>query len=151
MAFLKTGGCQCGAIRYEITSEPTVIYACHCKECQRQSGSAFGMTAVIAAEHFRLTQGTPRSFPRTGDSGRTMLCWFCPDCGTRIYHSPAGIAENCNIKPGTLDDTSWVKPTAHMWAKSAQPWTTFSEGAMICETQPADRSWLKTRAQDRTV
>ena len=146
MAFLKTGGCQCGEVRYEITCELTVIYACHCTECQRQSGSAFGMAAVIPAEHFRVTRGTPRDFPRTGESGRTMLCRFCPTCGTRIFHSPAGLAQNCNLKPGTLDDTSWVRPTVHVWTRSAQPWTVVPEGVMVCETQPADRSWLTRRA-----
>lgn len=145
MSFLKTGGCQCGEVRYEITCEPTVVYTCHCTECQRQSGSAFAMAAVIPTEHFKLTRGAAKSFARTGESGRTMLCWFCPDCGTRLYHSPANLAQNCNIKPGTLDDTTWLKPTAHMWTRSAQHWVSIPEDGMVCETQPADRSWLTRR------
>jgi hypothetical protein len=148
MGFLKVGGCQCGEVRYAITCEPTVIYACHCTECQRQSGSAFAMTAVIPAEHFALTQGTPKSFRRTGDSGRTMECWFCPTCGTRLYHAPANLAQNVNIKPGTLDDTSWVVPNAHMWTRSAQSWVTIPDGVMTCDTQPVDRSWLTRRRAD---
>jgi hypothetical protein len=142
LSYLKTGGCQCGAVRYEITHEPIVVYACHCTECQRQSGAAFGMTAVIPKEHFRLTRGELKNFPRTGDSGRTMLCWFCATCGTRIYHSPANLGQNCNIKPGTLDDTSWLVPTVHVWTRSAQSWVRLPESSIICETQPADRRWL---------
>lgn len=142
MSFQKVGGCQCGAVRYIITCEPTVVYACHCTECQKQSGSAFAMTAVIPHQHFQITKGTMKSFQRGGQSGRTMTCHFCSDCGTRIYHSPALLAENCNIKPGTLDDTSWLKPTVHVWTKSAQRWLTLPADAEIHETQPVDRGWL---------
>lgn len=138
-----SGGCQCGAIRYVITDEPTVVYACHCTECQTQSGSAFGMTVVVPSGQFKLLKGAPKVFRRTGESGRTMKCLFCADCGTRIYHEPSGIAENKNIKPGTLDDTSWVVPTVHVWLKSAQPWVQIPDETLKFEEQPKDRSWLK--------
>ena len=141
-AVLRRGGCQCGAIRYEISVPPTVIYACHCLECQRQSGSAFGMAMVIPAEGFRLVEGEPKSLERTGESGRTMRCWFCFDCGTRLYHSPAKLGQNVNIKPGTLDDTAWLRPTVHVWTRSAQPWVQIPTDAIRHDTQPEDRSWL---------
>lgn len=103
------------------------------------------MAALIPAEHFRVTRGTLREFRRSGESGRTMSCWFCPTCGTRIHHSPAGLAQNRNIEPGTLDDTSWLAPTVHVWTRSAQTWTVIPEGVMVCETRPADRSRLTRR------
>ena len=137
-----SGGCQCGKIRYEVTAEPTVVYACHCKECQRQSGSAFGMTVVVPKASFRVTKGSLKSSRREGESGRTVVGWFCGDCGTRIYHSPGQLAENCNLKPGTLDDTSWLRPTVHVWLKSAQPWIRIPDDATKFDTQPTDRSWL---------
>lgn len=136
------GGCQCGAVRYEISCDPTVIYACYCTECQRQSGSAFAMTAVFPQEHFRLTEAQPKSFSRTAVSGRALTCWFCGDCGTRIFHTPGSISGNCNLKPGTLDDTSWLRPTLHVWTRSAQPWVSIPDNAANFETQPADRGWL---------
>ena len=100
MTFPQSGGCQCGAIRYEITGSPAAVYACHCTECQRQSGSAFAMAAVIPQQHFRITKGNPKMFARKTSPSKTMECWFCPDCGTRLYHVPGGAAyPNRNIKP----------------------------------------------------
>ena len=142
MTISHLGGCQCGKVRYEISCDPIVVYACHCSECQRQSGSAFAMAAVFPRGHFRLTQGHLKNFSRTAESGRTLTCWFCGDCGTRIFHSPGNIDGNCNLKPGTLDNTSWLHPTVHVWTRSAQPWVIIPEDATKFKTQPADRSWL---------
>lgn len=140
-----SGGCQCGAVRYEVTAEPTVIYACHCTDCQTQSGAAFGMSMVVPEAALNIVKGQPKSFRRTGESGHAMSCHFCGDCGTRIYHIPGGIPENRNIKPGTLDDASWVKPAAHLWCDSAQPWVEMAEDTRQFNRQPTDRSWLTKR------
>ena len=79
------------------------------------------MAAVIPQEHFRITKGEPRMFLRRTSPVKSMECWFCPDCGTRLYHRPGGESyPNRNIKPGTLDDTSWLKPATHFWTRSAQ-------------------------------
>jgi hypothetical protein len=90
----RQGGCQCGKVRYVVEGEPLSLAVCHCAECQRQSGSAFGMSMALAAPSFRLTSGALKSFAVTCDSGRAKTCTFCGDCGTRIYHqtNPAGIS-----------------------------------------------------------
>lgn len=147
-SFPQGGGCQCGAVRYEITGPPTVVYACHCTECQRQSGAAFAMAAVIPRAQFRLTQGEPKMFPRRINATKVMECWYCADCGTRLYHIPGGAANpNRNIKPGTLDDTSWLRPTVHFWTRSAQPWVPIPEGATRHETQPDSLPWMTPAAE----
>ena len=147
MNFPQSGGCQCGAIRYEITGPPVAVYACHCIECQKQSGSAFAMGAVIPQEHFRITKGNPKMFAREINPAKTMECWFCPDCGTRLYHVPGGATySNRNIKPGTLDDTSWLVPTTHFWTCSAQEWVVIPEGATRYETQPDVLSWTSPKS-----
>ena len=84
-----TGGCQCGAVRYEVSAEPLEVYVCHCRECRRQSASAFGISVIVPAEAFMLTQGNLRSWSRPTDSGRVLECMFCADCGTRIRHASA--------------------------------------------------------------
>jgi hypothetical protein len=113
------GGCQCGEIRYRLEGEPIELTVCHCRECQRQSGSAFGMSLSIPAEAFELLSGSLKFFEVVCDSGRKKSCAFCPNCGTRIYHrTHAGIS----IKAGTLDDTSRLRPTAHYWTQRKQPW-----------------------------
>ena len=113
------GGCQCGEIRYRLEAEPLELTVCHCRECQRQSGSAFGMSLSIPAGAFKLLSGKLRFFEVVCDSGRIKSCAFCPNCGTRIYHrTDAGLS----VKAGTLDDASRLQPTAHYWTSRKQPW-----------------------------
>ena len=79
------GGCQCGSVRYVVTAEPIRVLACHCKECQRQSGSAFGMSMPVRRDRMTVT-GLTKQFSRVADSGNEVTGVFCPDCGVRIYH-----------------------------------------------------------------
>ena len=122
----REGGCQCGAIRYRIDGAPLGLAVCHCTECQRQSGSAFGMSLLVPAAALRLTAGTLNSFAVKCDSGRTKTCTFCPACGTRIYHQTNAAA--MSIKAGTLDDTSDLAPSAHYWTKRKQQWVVIPDG-----------------------
>ncbi len=119
-----TGGCQCGTIRYEVDGEPRQVVACHCTDCQRQSGSAFGMTMVVDEAAFRVTEGESKTFASTSATGRAKLGAFCPDCGTRIYHKPEWRRGTISVKPGTLDDTSWLRPQVHLWTSRKQGWVT---------------------------
>ncbi len=120
------GGCQCGSVRYRVEGEPLGLAVCHCTECQRQSGSAFGMSLAVPSDSFRLLSGELKTFTTVCDSGRTKACTFCQRCGTRIYHQVIEAA--LSIKPGTLDDTSWLEPSAHYWTKSKQPWVPIPDG-----------------------
>ena len=99
------GGCQCGFVRYELTGTPLPIVICHCKECQKQTSSAFGMTLPAFRRDFKLLSGTLKEWRRLADSGREVVCYFCPDCGTRLYHSSSLGPDYLHLKPGTLDDT----------------------------------------------
>jgi hypothetical protein len=125
------GGCQCGSVRYRVEGEPLTLAVCHCTECQRQSGSAFGMSLAVRSGDFRLLAGEPRAFNVSCDSGRTKKCVFCPSCGTRIYHQV--LEAVLSIKAGTLDDTSRLKPLAHYWTKRKQPWVVIPEGVRCVE------------------
>ena len=116
-----TGGCQCGAVRYELTGAPERLYACHCKECQRQTGSAFGMTLLVKENGLKIS-GELKKFERISDAGNRVTAYFCPNCGVRIYGIPRYVKGLFSLKPGTLDDTSWLRPTAMLWLKSAQSW-----------------------------
>jgi len=131
----RTGGCQCGAVRYEITGEPRRLLVCHCRDCQRQSGSAFGMTLVVGASEFRILEGELKTFSVQSDAGREKLGAFCPSCGTRIYHKLEWRPDAVTIKPGTLDDTSWLEPKMHIWTRSKQPWVVIPEGVETHERQ----------------
>lgn len=137
MKLPQTGGCQCGALRYEITEAPQMTYACHCTDCQRLTSSAFSMAVVVPGEAFRVTKGQPRSLQRTADSGRITTRWVCPDCGSWISGAPQP-GSAVRVRAGTLDDTSWLQPTMHFWTRSKQPWIVLPKGDQTFETQPAD-------------
>jgi hypothetical protein len=121
-----TGGCQCGSVRYVVT-EPISLSACHCKECQRQSGSAFGMSMLVKKDSLKVT-GPTRQFTRIAASGNEVTCVFCPECGVRIYHAFESAQNVLAIKPGTLDETSWLRPSSFIWMKSAQGWVPVPDG-----------------------
>ena len=130
------GGCQCGATRYRVEGSPVALAVCHCTECQRQSGSAFGMSLIVPKGSFRLVRGEPKKFTRIAESGRPVDCVFCPDCGTRIYHDPAKMPDTLNVKAGTLDDTAGLSPDLHVWTECKQPWVPIPEGARRFDRQP---------------
>jgi hypothetical protein len=117
-----TGGCACGTIRYEITSFPLLLYSCHCTDCQTISGSAFALNMPVATTGFRIVTGRPKAWRRLSPSGAEVLSWFCGDCGGRLYGERLSRPESMTIRAGTLDDTAWLVPSAHMFMKSAQPW-----------------------------
>ncbi|MCA8907428.1 MAG: GFA family protein [Rhodospirillaceae bacterium] len=132
-----SGGCVCGRHRYTITVLPLTVYACHCADCQTQSGSAFGMSMPVARSGFRVTGAEDLgTHLRAAASGRTVAGRFCTTCGTRIFHEPSRNPPIVNVKPGTLDDTSWLEPMGHLWVDSAQRWVAPADGTLIYPGQP---------------
>jgi hypothetical protein len=135
---LLEGGCQCGSVRYRYQGEVLNLFVCHCTECQKQSGSACAMGLWIYSDRLVRLSGELRCWSRKLASGQDMVCEFCDRCGTRVYHTSdsnraAGII---SIKPGTLDDTSWLRPAAHIWTTRAQPWVQFAAEAKRHEQNP---------------
>ena len=130
-----TGGCQCGKVRYELTGEPIRLIVCHCTECQRQSGSAFGMSMLVKRKDLKI-DGVTKSFVRVADSGHENTGVFCPECGVRIHNTPEHLDGVITLKPGTLDDTGWLRPTAMLWSKSAQGWVPVPKGINKFDGQP---------------
>jgi hypothetical protein len=129
-----TGRCQCGSVRYVVKTEPIRLLACHCKECQRQSGSAFAMSMPVNKDSLTVT-GLTKQSTRSADSGNEVTGVFCPECGVRIYHVLASAPDIVAVKPGTLDDTSWLRPGTFIWMKSAQGWVPVPEGVKTLERQ----------------
>jgi len=115
-----TGGCHCGAVRYELSAPPLLTYVCHCTDCQRQTGTAFAMSMPAPRAAFRVTHGDPAHYRRQRANGSTASARFCGDCGTRLFGDSH--PEMVILRPGALDDPSWVKPVAQMWTRSAHAW-----------------------------
>lgn len=125
------GGCQCGSIRYRISAEPLTLYACHCLDCQKQSSSAFGLSLWVARDDFELLKGDLSFWSTIADDGSTKNCAFCANCGSRIYHAFEA-DEPFSVKAGSLDNTSWLEPVAHIWTKRAHGWLALEDGNAPC-------------------
>lgn len=132
------GGCQCGAVRYQIGALPLTCYACHCTNCQTLSGSAFGLSMPVTRNSFKITQGQLKAWNLTSPSGKPAVVWFCDACGCRIFSERPSRPGVVNVRGGSLDDTSWLKPAAHIWIRSAQPWMRFGNDVLTFEMEPVD-------------
>ena len=117
-----TGGCSCGAIRYEVTSFPLLLYTCSCTDCQTASGSAFALNMPVQTKSLRFVQGQPRPWRHASPSGANVTSWFCGECGARLYGEREGRPDTMNLRAGTLDDTCWLTPVAHNFMRRAQGW-----------------------------
>lgn len=115
-----TGGCHCGAIRYEAEIVPERISICHCTDCQRLTGSAYRVTAPARAEDFRLT-GIPKAYAKHGDSGGLSLQFFCPNCGSPLYRTD-GDGGSIGIRVGSIDQRHALTPNKQIWCRSALSW-----------------------------
>ena len=123
-----SGGCLCGQVRYSANAEPAIVGVCHCKNCQKQAGTAFSVVVAIPKSTLSV-QGRLKTYHDKGDSGQPVLRNFCPECGSPITSDVAVMPELTFIKAGTLDDTSWVDPKMHIYCDSAQSWTVIPAGS----------------------
>ncbi len=137
MSARAEGGCQCGAVRYTIERAAILtLYCCHCRECQRQSASGFALSMKIPRAGFRLNKGRLILWERPTDRGTITRAHFCPACGVRITHDAGADSEWVSLKAGSLDDTGWLRPVGHIWAKRAQKWVVMDEQLLIYDGQP---------------
>lgn len=131
------GGCQCGALRYEVDlARVQTLYCCHCRECQKQSSSGFGMSMVVPSAAFRLLRGEPQAWARRADSGREVTGFHCPTCGSRVFHSSSRGRDFTNLRAGSLDDTSVLRPVGHLWTDSKQDWVALPADSLCYPRQP---------------
>jgi hypothetical protein len=134
---LLRGGCSCGEIRYLVTRPFLTVYICHCHRCQKRTGSAFSMSAVIAAEGLQIVAGELIATARRLDGGATNLSWVCPTCYTRTHTHREG-SRTINLRVGTLDETDKIAPVAQIWTESAQPWAVVADDILSYPQQPTD-------------
>ena len=116
-----TGGCVCGAVRYECSAKPALIFNCHCEDCQHFSGAPC-TTAVIVSEDDLVVEGELTEFTNVGDNGGVVHRYFCPKCGTPVIVKPEVFSGMKALKASSLDDSSWVRPQMDIFLKSKQPW-----------------------------
>ena len=125
---ILAGRCSCGAVRYRLTSAPMFVHCCHCRDCQRQTGSAFVLNALIEADRVELLAGEIRPFPQPTDSGRSHVIHRCAECGTAVWSNYGGLAQLRFVRVGTLEDPTALKPDVHIYTRSKQPWVQLPAG-----------------------
>lgn len=117
-----TGGCACGAVRYECNAQPALMLQCHCRDCQRSSGGPFSSFVIVPREAFKITQGTLRFHASPSEMGGNTNRGFCPDCGAPVQVLPDGVPHIAAIRTASLDDPSWCSPQMDVWTSDAHPW-----------------------------
>lgn len=123
-----TGGCLCGAVRYEATGEPAGTAICHCRDCQYVSGGEPASLVIVGRDALKITKGALKDFTKKGDSGKNVTRKFCAECGTQVLSDVESAPQIWVIKVGTLDDPSAFKAGVVLYTSSAQPWAHMPDG-----------------------
>ncbi|MBV8103379.1 MAG: GFA family protein [Hyphomicrobiales bacterium] len=118
------GGCACGEVRYRLRSKPMFVHCCHCRDCQRQTGSAFVLNALIEADRVELLSGGTDAVPVPTDSGRPHLIHRCPTCKTPVWSHYGGRQALSFVRVCALDDPSAFPPDVHIYTRTKLPWLT---------------------------
>lgn len=121
--FAVEGGCACRTVRYRMTSRPLFVHCCHCRWCQRESGSAFALNAMIEAERVTLLAGEPELVDTPSASGKGQRFARCPYCRIALWSNYAGAGPKVRfVRVGTLDEPDRLPPDIHIFTESKQPW-----------------------------
>jgi hypothetical protein len=132
MSVTREGGCACGAVRYRLGSDPLFVHCCHCLNCQRQTGSAFVINALIEADRVELLGAEPQAVDVARDDGSTQRVYRCPACQIAVF-SEYTRPEVRFVRAGTLDDPSSVEPDVHIFTRSKLPWVALPESVPAFE------------------
>ena len=136
-----SGGCTCGAIRYECTAEPIMMLKCPCRDCQQLTGSAFVPAVLVPAEAFRLTRGQLRYHFTSSIARGKHKRGFCPECGSRVTGGEfEEQSQFVGILAGTLDDPSWFQPQMDIFVSDAQPWDQMDPATPKFDQYPPQRT-----------
>jgi hypothetical protein len=118
-----TGGCTCRAVRYRMTTAPLFVHCCHCRWCQRETGAAFALNAMIEADRVTLLQGEPHCVATPSNSGKGQKIWRCPQCQIALWSNYSGAGDAVRfVRVGTLDTPDSLAPDIHIFTASKQPW-----------------------------
>ncbi|MFZ0499432.1 MAG: GFA family protein [Steroidobacteraceae bacterium] len=137
------GGCDCKRIRYRMETAPLVVHCCHCRWCQRETGTAFALNAMIEAEHVIDLEGDPELIDTPSSSGRGQKIARCPDCRLAVWSNYSGAGPILRfVRVGTLDTPDVLQPHIHIFTSSKQPWVVLPQGVpAVPEYYEIERVW----------
>ena len=133
-----TGGCACGAIRYESTAQPTMMFKCHCRDCQHATGGGHACVVIVPADAFEITRGERRYYFTASGAVGEHKRGYCAECGSRLTggENREGTTGMVGINAGSLDDPSWFRPQMAIFASDAQPWDPMDSSLPKYDTYP---------------
>ena len=137
------GGCDCRAVRYRMHGRPLFVHCCHCRWCQRETGSAFVMNALIESDRVELIAGAPEVVLTPSSSGKGQKIARCPVCRVALWSHYAGSGDRfAFVRVGTLDDPDRFPPEIHIFTSTKQPWVILPEGVpAVPEYYDRKRYW----------
>lgn len=141
----QNGRCLCQAISYEVTADPLRITVCHCRFCQRGTGSAFLVEPIFEKPAFAITSGTPKTYRHKSEgSGKWVNVHFCDNCGTKLYLSFERFEDLVGVYAGTFDDPGWFdrnsRYTKHIFVSMAQRGTILPAGVRMFDEHVIDKN-----------
>jgi hypothetical protein len=147
------GGCACRHVRYRMTAKPFFVHCCHCTWCQRETGSAFAVNAMVEADRVELTgEGRPEMVLTPSESGKGQKIWRCPKCRIAVWSNYAGAGDKVNfMRVGTLDEPGRVPPDIHIFTASKQAWVVLPPGAKAVPQFYKPRDTWPKEAQERVA
>ena len=137
------GGCTCRQVRYRLISKPLFVHCCHCYWCQRETGSAFALNAMIEADRVQVLQGEVAVIDTPTQSGKGQWISRCPKCEIAVWSNYAGAGDAVRfVRVGTLDEPARLPPDIHIFTASKQPWVALPQGIpAVAEYYRASERW----------
>lgn len=144
------GGCTCGAVRYRLSSVPLFVHCCHCRWCQRETGAAFAINALIEADRTDTLGARPEVVRTPSASGKGQNIARCPECRIAVWSNYPGLGELVNfIRVGTLDDPDRLPPDIHIYTMSKQPWVVLPPGTPVAHAYYDRREYWPAESLER--
>lgn len=145
------GGCTCRAVRYRMTTKPLFVHCCHCRWCQRETGTAFALNAMIESDRVEILQGEVVVVDTPSNSGKGQRIARCPRCQIALWSNYAGLGDAARfVRVGTLDEPDRLPPDVHIFTASKQPWVVLPSGTpAAAEYYKAADLWPKESLERR--
>ncbi|WP_442498732.1 GFA family protein [Methylobacter sp. sgz302048] len=127
--------CSCGNLQINLSGNPKMVVACNCLNCQKRTGSVFGVSAYFGNDQIISTSGDKNIFTETNDEGRKIIRVFCPNCGTTVHWEAEFMPSAVGVAVGCFEDPKFPEPVAAAWNRSKHEWVSFPEHWRKSDTQ----------------
>ncbi|HZR81622.1 MAG TPA: GFA family protein [Candidatus Binatia bacterium] len=132
----RSARCHCGSLELACSGDPRKISMCHCRECQRRTGSPFSVAVFYERSRFEVRSGTSEVFERSSASGFPVRFHFCPRCGSNVYWEPARMPDLVGVAVGAFADPTFPQPEQSVWTREKHPWIRLPQDVAAFELSP---------------